>query len=210
MTGLRIDMAKKSLIQLIQKLNDEDNIAISKFNKLSQPIFTYQKVSDLKKADYASEIEKLQTKGGTDILNAFKQAENCNKNKIRRMIIITDMEDSVDENLTEFCEKISIENIYVTILGISSNFRSDLAEMTSHIKGANYVVIREIEDINKYLVEDFEYLCFQNASNLTLEVTTPYVKIERIIGSGKEGVEEVTDNSGWNLENHKLYSKDFK
>ena len=136
--------------------------------------------------------------------------ETCNKNKIRRMIIITDMEDSVDEKLTEFCEKISSENIYITILGISSDFRSDMAEMTSHIKGANYVVIREIEDIKKYLVEDFEYLCFQNASNLTLEVTTPYVKIERIVGSGKEGVEEVTDNSGWNLEKHKLYSKDFK
>ena len=28
MSGLRIEMAKKSLIQLIQKLNDEDNIAI--------------------------------------------------------------------------------------------------------------------------------------------------------------------------------------
>jgi len=195
MTGLRIDMAKKSLIQLIQKLNDEDNIAISKFNKLSQPIFTYQKVSDSKKTDYISEIEKLKAQGGADILNAFKQAynlmtgENCNKNKIRRIIIITDMEDSIDEKLAEFCEKISKENIYVSILGISYNFRSDMAEMTSHIKGANYVVIREIDDIKKYLVEDFEYLCFQNASNLTLEVTTPYVKIERIVGSGKEGVE---------------------
>ena len=75
--------------------------------------------------------------------------ETCNKNKIRRMIIITDMEDSVDEKLTEFCKNISTENIYITILGISSNFRSDMAEMTSHIKGANYVVIREIEDIKK-------------------------------------------------------------
>jgi len=216
MSGSRINMAKKSLIQLIQKLNDEDNIAISKFNKSSEPIFTYQKVSDLKKTDYASEIEKLKAIGGTNILNAFKQAynlmtvENCNKNKVRRMIIITDMEDSVDEQLTKFCEKISKEGIFITILGISYNFRSDMAEMTSHIKGANYVVIREIKDINKYLVEDFEYLCFQNASNLKLEVTTPYVKIERIVGSGKEGVEEVTDKSGWNLEKHKFYSNDFK
>ena len=162
MSGSRINMAKKSLIQLIQKLNDEDNIAISKFNKSSEPIFPYQKVSDLKKTDYASEIEKLKAIGGTNILNAFKQAynlmtvENCNKNKVRRMIIITDMEDSVDEQLTNFCEKISKEGIYITILGISYNFRSDMAEMTSHIKGANYVVIREIKDINKYLVEDFE------------------------------------------------------
>ena len=82
--------------------------------------------------------------------------------------------------------------------------------MTSHIKGANYVVIRESKDINKYLVEDFEYLCFQNASNLSLEITTPTIKIERIVGSGKEGVEEIYEKSKWDLEQHKFYSKDFK
>ena len=88
MSGSRIDMAKKSLIQLIQKLNDEDNIAISIFNNESKPIFPYQKVSELKKLDYISEIEKLNAHGGTDILKAFKSAydlmskENCNKNKI--------------------------------------------------------------------------------------------------------------------------------
>ena len=82
--------------------------------------------------------------------------------------------------------------------------------MTSNIKGANYVVIKEIKDINKYLVEDFEYLCFQDASDLIFEVTTPYIKIERIIGSGKEGVEQSLDKSGWNSEQHKYYTDEFK
>ena len=216
MSGSRINMAKKSLIQLIQKLNDEDNITISIFNNESKPIFPYQKVSELKKLDYITEIEKLQAQGGTDILKAFKcgynlmSKENCNKNKIRRIIIITDMEDRINEELTKFCEKISLEGIYITILGISSEFRTDLAEMTSHIKGANYVVIKESKDINKYLVEDFEYLCFQNATDLSLEVISPYLKIEIIVGSGKEGIEEKYEKSDWNLEQHKFYSDDFK
>ena len=94
------------------------------------------------------------------------KVENYNKNNIRRMIIITDMEDNVDKTLTEFCEKISEEGIYVSILGISSSFRTDLAELTSHVKGANYIVIKEVKDKNKYLVEDFEYLCFPNATNI--------------------------------------------
>ena len=151
--------------------------------------------------------------GGADILRAFQRAYKLMtkeiKNKIR-IIIITDMEDRVNKELTEFCKKISLEGIYVTILGISNEFRTDLAEMTSHIKGANYIVIREPKDINKYLVEDFEYLCFQNASDLSLEITTPTIKIERIVGSGKEGVEEIYEKSDWDLEQHKYYSKDFK
>ena len=216
MSGSRIDTAKQSLIQLIQKLNDDDNITISKFNCDSQPIFKYQKVSQLKSIDYVSEIGKLKANGGTDIFKAFKGAydlmtpENCNKNKMRRIIIITDMEDSVDEVLTKFCEKISHEGIYVTILGISSSFRTDMAEMTSHIKGANYVVIKETKDIKKYLVEDFEYLCFPDATDLSLEITTPNLKIERIVGSGKEGVEDVYAKGEWNLDQHKFYSDDFK
>jgi hypothetical protein len=216
MSGSRINMAKKSLVQLIQKLNDEDNIAISKFNSNSEPVFKYQKVSELKKTDYASEIEKLHANGGTDILEAFIGAYNLinhndgKQNQVRRMIIITDMEDRVDEQLTKFCEKIAKEGIYVTILGISNEFRTDLAEMTSNIKGANYVVIKESKDIIKYLVEDFEYLCFQNASDLSFELTTPYIRVERIVGSGKEGVEQMYEKGGWNLEQHKFYSDDFK
>ena len=216
MSGSRINMAKKSLIQLIQKLNDDDNIAISKFNNNSEPIFKYQKVSELKKTDYASEIEKLHANGGTDILKAFEGAYNLminnngNQNQVRRMIIITDMEDRVDEELTKFCEKIAKEGIYVTILGISNEFRTDLAELTSNIKGANYVVIKESKDIIKYLVEDFEYLCFQDASDLSFEVISPYIKIERIVGSGKESVEQMYEKGAWNLEQHKFYSDDFK
>ena len=216
MSGSRINMAKKSLIQLIQKLNDDDNIAISKFNNNSEPIFKYQKVSELKKTDYASEIEKLHANGGTDILKAFEGAYNLmtnnngNQNQVRRMIIITDMEDRVDEELTKFCEKIAKEGIYVTILGISNEFRTDLAELTSNIKGANYVVIKESKDIIKYLVEDFEYLCFQDASDLSFEVITPYIRIERIVGSGKESVGQMYEKGAWNLEQHKFYSDDFK
>ena len=58
-----------------------------------------------------------------------------------------------------------------------------------------------IKDISKYLVDDFEYLCYPNASDITLEITTPYIKIKRIVGSGKEGVEETIDKSGWNYIN---------
>ena len=216
MRGDKIIMAKKALIKLIQKLNDDDNISISKFNNKSEQVFPCQKVKKLKEIDYASELEKIHPSGGTNILLAFKEAynsitmENCNKNKIRRIIIITDMEDNVNKTLTEFCEKISKEGIYISILGISSSFRTDLAELISHVKGANYVVITEIKDINKYLVEDFEYLCFPNATNINLEVTTPYIKFERIVGSGKEGIEEITDKTGWNLEKHKYYSDEFK
>ena len=120
------------------------------------------------------------------------------------------MEDNLDKTLTEFCEKRAEEGVYISILGISSHFRTDMAELTSHVKGANYVVIKEIKDINKYLVEDFEYLCFANATNITMEVISHNIKIERIVGSGKEGIEEVIDKSGWNLEKHKYYSNDFK
>ncbi len=216
MSGSRINMAKKSLIQLIEKLNDEDNITISKFNEKSEIIFSYQKVSELKKGNYATEIEKLEARGGTNILEALKGAYNsmtkkyCNKNIIRRIIVVTDMEDELDKSLTEFCEKISEEGIYVTILGISNNFRTDMAEFASHIKGANYVVIKEIKDINKYLVEDFEYLCFSDASNISLEIATQNLKLERIVGSGKEGVEEKMKKEEWNLDTHKYYSADFK
>ena len=82
--------------------------------------------------------------------------------------------------------------------------------MTSHVRGSNYVVIKDIKDLYKYLVQDFEYLFFPIATNITLEVTTPNIKFERIVGSGNEGIEEITEKIRWNLEKHKYYSYDFK
>ena len=60
-------------------------ISISKFNTISKQVFPYQKVSELKKADYKSVLEKIYPSGGTNILLAFKEAynsmviKNCNK-----------------------------------------------------------------------------------------------------------------------------------
>ena len=217
MHGERIDMAKKSLIQLIQKLNDEDNIAISKFNTESEPIFKYQKISDLKKVNYITEIENLKADGCTDIFKAFQGAYNLmtkeignNRNSIRRIIVITDMQDNVGEDFAKFCENISNEDIYITILGISDSFQTNLAEKIANVKGANYIIIKENKDINKYLVEEFDCLCFPNAKNLILEITTPYLKIERIVGSGKEGIKEFYEKNEWDLGQHKFYSDDFK
>ena len=45
---------------------------------------------------------------------------------------------------------------------------------------------------------------------MTFEVTTPYIRIERIVGSGKESVEQMYEKGAWNLEQHKFYSDDFK
>ena len=81
--------------------------------------------------------------------------------------------------------------------------------MISRIKGANYIIIKESKDINKYLVEDFKYLSFQDTSDLSLEITTPYIKIERIVSSGKEGVEKVVKKGECNLDNHKYYLNNF-
>ena len=101
--------------------------------------------------------------------------------------------------MTKFFQKISEEGVYITILGISENFKTTFAEMIYHIKGANYVIIKDLEGINKYLVEDFYYICFPDAIILTLEVTSPYLKIERVVDSGKEGVKETFKKIDWNL-----------
>ena len=37
---------------------------------------------------------------------------------------------------------------------------------------------------------------FSKCNKLTLEVTTPNIKFERIVGSGKEGIEEIIEKNG--------------
>ena len=51
----------------------------------------------------------------------------------------------------------SKEKIYLTILGISDRFNTELVEEIAHIEGSNYYAITNKEDIENYLVNEFNY-----------------------------------------------------
>ena len=68
------------------------------------------------------------------------------------------MEYEHNEKFINLCRQISKEKIYLTILGISDQFNTELVEEIAHIEGSNYYVITKMGDIDKYLIKEFYVL----------------------------------------------------
>jgi uncharacterized protein YegL len=217
MSGSRLNFTKQSIFKFMDNLNENDNISISTFNTAFELIFPFQKNDNLiKNEEFKNKINSLKANGGTNIYEGLKgiyeelKKNYENGNKCKRIILLTDMEYRHDEKFINLCHQISEEKIYLTILGISNSFNTELVEEIAHIKGSNYYVITKVEEIEKYLVNEFNYICFPNCFDMKLEIFAPFLNVKSIIGTGMKNLKKDKIELEWNLENHKLFNDDIK
>ena len=214
----RLDIAKKSLLIFLKNLEEKDKISITVFNHGATNIIPFSDAKNfLKNKKNIDKINNLEADGGTDIytglLKAYEDLTNNNKNKNqqRRIILITDMlYEEADENFNNLCKEMADNNIFLTILGISDSFDTGLTETISKIKGCNYYVILNDNDMKKYLIDEFNYICFPLSFNEKLEILSPSLKIKSIIGTGYKTLKESQENIEWNTDTHILFDKEFK
>lgn len=213
----RLTVAKRALITFIKNLNEKDNISITAFDDQCINITSFTNASKfLKNQKNIEKINKLKDNGGTDIYKGLNQVytdlkkheKNCNKH--RRIILITDMDYYKDNDFINLCKVMSNENIFLTILGISESFNTDLTELISKIKGCNYYVILNDTDMKKYLIDEFNYICFPLSFNEKLEILAPFLKIKSVIGTGDKALTEKKEDIMWDTSTHKLFDNEFK
>ena len=214
----RLDVAKKSLITFINNLGEKDNISITAFNHECTKIISFSNAKQfLEDKNNIDKINNLCANGGTDIYlglgQVFEDLKNNNKtkNEQQRIILITDMiYEEADEKLISLCKEMTDNNIFLTILGISESFNTGLTETISKIKGCNYYIILNDTDMKKYLIDEFNYICFPLSFNEKLEILSPFLKVKSIIGTGYKEFKEKKENIEWSTDTHILFNKELK
>ena len=189
----RNDLSVEAIVKLVQQLNDDDGIAINTFDEQSHSIVPFR-LKKKKKKKNIDDIKKIKPFGNENIYNALKGAmeqllESTKKNK--RIILITDLwahdSDLKDfENLFKKC--VHEEQIEITIIGISQDANSHLAEIVSYDRGCNYFNVLSSNDLNKYLVQNFNYMCFPYSYNINLKYKSNNLKVVKCIGAGEKEI----------------------
>ena len=191
----RNDLSVQSIVKLVQQLKDEDGIAINTFDTESHNIvpFTLKKNLTQKNID---DIKAIKPSGDENIYNALKgameQLEHSEK-KNKRIIIITDLwaHDSQLSNFKELFKKCVHENkIEITIIGISQDANSHLAEVVAYEKGCNYYNVLYPNDLEKYLVKQFNYICFPYSYNVKVKYNSTNLKVVQCLGVGDKKIKE--------------------
>ena len=190
----RNDLSVEAIIKLTEQLNEEDGIAINTFDEISHNIvpFTLKKYLTEKNID---DIRRIRPTGNENIYNALKGAmdqllESTKKHK--RIILITDLW-AHDNDLKDFKELFNKyvyeDNIEVSIIGISQDANSHLAKIVSYERGCNYYNVLESKDLEKYLVKQFNYLCFPYSYDIKIRYQSNNLKVIGTIGVGDKKIE---------------------
>lgn len=77
----------------------------------------------------------------------------------------------------------SQEDIHVTIIGISDEFRSSTCEKLSNVKGFNYFCAVENSDLKKYLFENFDFTFLPCAYDVEVTLESEDVKYFNVYGT---------------------------
>jgi uncharacterized protein YegL len=186
MSGNKIELAKEALIKMIDNLKEGNQISILTFNTESQLIIPLSPKSEI--LMLKEKIKSIKADGGTDLYNALDGAYEALKNskkKFKRIIIITDGWCD-DKRFIELAEKITNENIGISVVAIESNSNAQLFEKLCKLKGCNYFVALKNEDLKKYLVDQFGYLNFEVSNNIKLNFESDECEIIKAIGTNSD------------------------
>lgn len=78
---------------------------------------------------------------------------------------------------------LSKSSIHCTIIGISEEFRSSTCEQLIKTKGFNYFCATEDSDLQKYLVDNFDYTFFPVVYNVFIELESQDVLTYEVYGT---------------------------
>ena len=199
----KLPLLKKSLQKVIEKMRDDDKIAIVVYAAAEG--LALPSTSGENRDKILSALNKLEsggsTNGGAGIKLAYKVAEeNFIKDGVNRIILGTDGDFNVGVTGKDLIDMIAQKRetgIYMTLLGLGmGNYKDDTMENISKEGNGNYFYIDTEAEADKVFVENFSatLLTVANDTKLQVEFNPQTVISHRLIG----------------YENRMLATKDFK
>jgi Ca-activated chloride channel family protein len=200
----KLPLVKKSLLLLLNQLDDKDNIALVVYagnSGLVLPSTPCSQKNIIKKA-----IEDLSaggsTAGGEGIVLAYKVAQNSFiKGGVNRVILATDGDFNVGLTSEKELEDLIVQkrksNIYLTVLGFGQgNYMDSKMETLADKGNGNYAYIDNIREAKKILVREMMETTITVANDVKIQIEFNPLLVEsyRLIG----------------YENRALENEDFK
>jgi Ca-activated chloride channel homolog len=172
MQGEKMDRAKSSAIQLINRLGPDDIFSLVRFSDRAEVAVPATRNIDLRRSEL--QIRALSTGGGTEILHGLTAAleevrRYNNPQYVNHVILLTDGRTYGDEQQCYKQAQLAAEDgIGITGMGIGSGWNDVFLDHLASLAGANTVFIQKPEDIERFLQEKFSNLSRAFAQSVEL------------------------------------------
>lgn len=191
----KMELANEAVVDLLGHLQDEDRFGVVLFDDVSYLAKPMEKVKNTDMDAIKDHILDIEDQGGTNMEAGMKEGTELFNEFIdanpeeyeNRIIFITDampnLGDDSDEGLYGMLENNSEDGIYTSFIGVGVDFNTELVEILTKIKGANYYSVHSADEFKETMDEGFDYMVTPLVFDLKLELETDGYEIQKVYGS---------------------------
>jgi Ca-activated chloride channel homolog len=172
MQGEKIDRAKMSAIQLINRLGPDDIFSLVRFSDRAEVIIPATRNIDARRNEL--HVRTLATGGGTEILHGLTTAIDevqryNNPQYVNHVILMTDGRTYGDEQQCYQQAKIAAgEGIGISGIGIGSGWNDVFLDQVASLTGGSTFFVQDPQDIERFLSDKFTNLSRMFAQSVEL------------------------------------------
>jgi len=211
----RLKLAQDALAQLSRQLRPGDRLGLATFNTTGRVVQHLEKTGDLSLTAFEESVRAITAGGGTTVqagleaaASICKEAPPLQGHRHKRVLFLTDMHDVNSQNLNHLISEQAKDGVYVSFVCIGMEFNSRLAaEVTKH-QGANYFCITQDTELQKVIVDDFDWNFFPVAFDVEVVAQSDSFDLVGVYGTPYET--RVVEETDWMPSKHRLYPKAAK
>ena len=192
---VKIKYATKAVVSILEQLQPDDRFAIVLFDDtatLAKPMGLVQR-TDMENVE--SSVLGLFAEGSTnlesgiDIATAqFRGLSELNSYEYEnRIIILTDAQSNTGDfsasGLSGAVKQNADNRIYTTVIGIGVDFNTELIELMTKTKGANYYSVHSPGEFRNRVEQQFDYMVTPLVFNVDMKFESSGWRIQQVFGS---------------------------
>jgi len=176
MEGEKIEEAKASVVKLIRRMNDADELAVIRYSDDATTVVPLGKVSDVR-ARAIARVQELTADGGTAIPRGLEkglaQLGESNRDRVRRVILVSDGLDSTRAQAERIATNSFEHGIVISSLGIGLDFDERYMSSVAQRGHGNFGFVKDAPALATFLERELEETAKTVVENATVRVTLP-------------------------------------
>ncbi|AUX40019.1 uncharacterized protein SOCE26_014140 [Sorangium cellulosum] len=175
MAGEKLDQAKRSAIQLVRDLRDDDEIAFVRYSSDSEVLQPLARAGRVR-ADLITRVQALSPGGGTNIAPALSQGvlalADAGKGRVRRVILASDGLDGTRAASEEVARDSAGRGITTSSMGIGLDFDEGYMGAVAQAGRGNFAFVKDASTLATFLRRELE-----ETASTTIESATARIKL---------------------------------
>lgn len=176
MSGGKLDDAKQSILKLLDRMHDEDEIALVRYADSSEVIQSLARVGNVR-SSLTTRIRELAPSGGTNIPGGLaaglRAIDEAARGRVRRIVLVSDGLDATRAQAERLARDSFQNGITVSSLGIGLDFDESYMGGVAQTGHGNFAFVKEGENMARFLERELDQTAQTTVERATVGLSLP-------------------------------------